>query len=127
MTLEEKRSDEGRDGAGKEILYGVEVLCGKAKWLVVSMVDLVEAFVEERKVEDPMAPVKYSVLHQEEEGELRNHLQPKEHACRGLVKEVGSCFYREDSSRLNHLGESRGMSPLENFEGIVAYIVPTQF
>lgn len=78
MTLKENWSDEGRDGTGKEIVYGVEVLCGKAKWLVVSMVELVEALVEERKVEDPMAPVKDGILHQEEEGKLCNHLQPKE-------------------------------------------------
>ena len=50
MTLEEKRADEGRDGAGKEILYGVEKFRGKAKWLVVSMVELVEVLIEERKV-----------------------------------------------------------------------------
>ena len=76
MTLEEKRADEGRDGAGKEILYGVEKFRGKAKWLVVSMVELVEVFIEERKVKEPVTPVKHGVLHQEEERELGNHLQP---------------------------------------------------
>lgn len=78
MTLKENWSDEGWDGTGNEIVYGVEVLCGNAKWLVVSMVELVEALVKERKVEEPMAPVKDGILHQEEEGELCNHLQPKE-------------------------------------------------
>ena len=74
MTLEEKRADEGRDSTGKEILYGVEIFCGKAKRLVVSMVELVEVLIEERKVKEPMTPVKHGILHQEEEGELGNHL-----------------------------------------------------
>ena len=76
MALEEQRADEGRDGVGEEILDGVEIFRGKAKRLVVSMMELVEVFIEERTVKEPMAPVKYGVLHQEEEGELGNHLQP---------------------------------------------------
>ena len=76
MTLEEERADEGRDGAGKEILYGVKKFRGKAKRLVVSMMKLVEVLIEERKVKEPMTPVKHGVLHQEEERELGNHLQP---------------------------------------------------
>lgn len=52
MALEEKRANEVWDGNGKEVLKSVEVFSSEPNWLVVSVVELVEAFVEEGKVKE---------------------------------------------------------------------------
>ena len=64
VALEEKRANEVWDGDGKEVFKGVEVFSIEPNWLVVSVVELVEAFVEEGEVKETVQPVEDGVLSQ---------------------------------------------------------------
>ena len=70
IALQQEGTQKERNGIAKSVLYGVKVFCREPRWLVVAVVELVEAFVEERRVEEAMDPVECSVFDAEKERNL---------------------------------------------------------
>ena len=94
MTLEENRSNKNGNGVGKEELYWVEVFhCNRCRFVVFVM-ELVEGFVEEWCVEEPVRPVEQGVFYEQEEGYLEDHLDP-------MGRGKGDCSTMTDYSSLS--------------------------
>ena len=70
MTFEQHGAYKGRNTVGNRELEGMEVLCCKAKGLVQCVVELVEAGVEKRLMEESVQPVEGSVFNEHEEHNL---------------------------------------------------------